>query len=73
MKTYFVLEFQASGSARATMIPYAFDTLPEAEEKFHQVAAAAAVSNIVYHSVRLVDEKGAEVKEPEIYRHPATT
>ena len=64
---YIVLEIQKNGDAMTHLVSQ-HDTLQEAESKFHQVLAAAAVSTVNVHSAVLIEENGA-VLRTECYKH----
>ena len=68
---YIVLEIQKNGDAMAHLVSQ-HDTLQEAESKFHQVLAAAAVSSVDKHSAVLIEENGALLRT-ECYEHREAT
>lgn len=68
---YIVLEIQKSGDAMAHIVTQ-HETLQEAESKFHQVLAAAAVSSVGKHSAVLIEENGALLRT-ECYEHEGAT
>ena len=64
---YILLEIQASNDAAST-IATAFDTLNEANSRYHTILAAAAVSSVPTHTAVLLSEDGKLLKS-ECYRH----
>jgi hypothetical protein len=66
---YYVIEIQtnADGTSGNLVFPYAEKA--DAEEKFHQVAAVAAKSAVLVHTVVMMTREGAFVKN-ESYTHP---
>ena len=66
---YLVIELQTNNDNVSTVVTQ-HDTLPEAEQKYHQVLMYAAVSNIEYHGAMLMNSQGAVYKQ-ECYNHPA--
>lgn len=66
---YFVLEIQKTNDTTAPHILTAHSDLFEAEQKYHTVLAAAAVSNVPVHSAVIISDTGYTVKGPESYRH----
>lgn len=68
---FIVLEIQKSNSGSVAIVPPAsYEDRNNAEEKFHQSLAAAAVSNIDVHSVVLLSDKG-EWLDGKTYYHGA--
>lgn len=63
---YLVLELQ-QGETLA-QLAFAYDTLPEAEQKYHQILSFAAVSDMPIHSAVLLDSSGYTLKR-ESYVH----
>lgn len=64
---YIVIEIQAADSTAATII----DTYPDrntAEQKYHQILAAAAVSSVQTHSAVMLTQDGTKLKG-ETYHH----
>lgn len=55
---YIVLEIQTEESGKVSTLVTAHDTEPKALQKYHTVLAAAAVSNVKYHSAVLLDDQG---------------
>ena len=54
---YIVIELQTSGDSVANIVT-SFDTLAQAESKYHSVLAAAAVSQLDAHSASLLTSDG---------------
>ena len=63
---YTVIELQ-NGVVGANV--WTYDTINAAENKYHTVLAAAAVSAVEVHSAALLNDSGLLVKH-ESYRHP---
>lgn len=63
---YTVIEMQ-NGVVGANV--WTYDTINAAENKYHTVLAAAAVSAVEVHSAALLNESGLCVKH-ESYKHP---
>lgn len=66
---YIVLEIQVWDSV-ATIIN-SYNSRNEAESRYHQVLAAAAISEVPKHSAVLMDEIGQTIKN-ETYTHGVT-
>ena len=66
---YYVLEFQTGGEVDA-VIPVYYTDRAIAEQKYHQVLAAAAVSSVPKHGVIMVTSDMFEVKKEMAYRAP---
>lgn len=66
---YIVMELQANASGQLGNFVWAFDTLPQAESKYHSVLSAAAVSQIPIHSAVILDERGNVLMNTS-YDHP---
>lgn len=64
---FIVIEIQMIGETIATLT-YQFNTLNEAEAKYHSILAAAAVSALPMHSAALLTNAGTLVKS-EYYDH----
>lgn len=67
---YVVVELQDNGTTVANNV-WAFSDVSVAEQKFHMVAAAAAVSNVPYHSAVMLNSHGEFIKR-EPYEHDAS-
>lgn len=65
---YIVLEIQRSGESTLACLNWTFVDRNVAEQKYHQVLAAAAVSEIELHSAVLLSETGYRIKG-ESYDH----
>lgn len=66
---YFVIEIQNNADGTSGNLVFGFDNKPDAEAKFHTVAAAAAVSTVQVHAVAMLTREGVLVKR-ESYTHP---
>ena len=64
---YFVVETQVDNGV-GTCIPLAFTDRDQAEAKYHQLLAVAAVSNVDKHGVILMNEDLFVIKK-EVYVH----
>lgn len=64
---YVVIELQDKGSQVANIVT-AFDSVYQAEQKYHQTLAAAAVSDIPCHSAVMVNSEGGFIKS-ECFKH----
>jgi hypothetical protein len=58
---YIVIELQKTADGSIANIATAYDTLNQAYQKFHQVLAYAAVSNLPVHACTMLDETGMYV------------
>ena len=63
---YIVMEIQKSSTASTIVNTY--DTLNEAENKYHTILAYAAISNVPKHSAVLLTEEGDYIKH-ECFEH----
>ena len=67
---YLVIEFQYTGEHIAIPAPTEHTTINDANQKWHQIMAAAAVSNVPKHGALIIDETGLVIRR-ECYEHPA--
>lgn len=67
MMKYLVVEIQKTGEQIANIVT-AHNTRNEAESKFYQVLAAAAISSVPKHSASLLTENGVCIRN-ESYEH----
>lgn len=65
---YIVIELQKNEQGVVSNIVTAFDTLAEAESKYHSILASAAISKIPVHSAIIVSEEAFAVKS-QCYKH----
>ena len=65
---YLVIEIQTTAGGSVAQIVTIHDTKAEAEQKYHQVLSYAAVSDLAYHSVVILNAKG-EWEKGETYNH----
>ena len=64
---YVVIELQDMGSQVANLVtPY--DSVNQAEQKYHEVLSAAAVSQVPVHSAIMLNSEGQYIKS-EAYDH----
>ena len=66
---YLVLEIQKTNDTTEAHILTSHEDLFAAEQQYHTVLAAAAVSNVPVHSAVILSDTGRTVKGPESYRH----
>lgn len=64
---YVVMELQDNGTQVANIVN-AYDSVNAAEQKYHQVLAAAAVSPVACHSAVMMNSEGMYIKS-ESYKH----
>lgn len=64
---YIVIEIQATDTTASTLVN-SYSDRSLAEQKYHNVLAAAAVSNVPVHSAVMLTSDGTRVKG-EVYRH----
>lgn len=67
---YIVIEMQTTNGVTSSLKD-TFSDYPHAEQKFHTVLAAAAVSDITIHSASMLTERGNLVKYECYDRTPA--
>lgn len=65
---YIVIELQKNDQGVVSNIVTPFDTLAEAESKYHSILASAAISKIPVHSAIIVSEEAFPVKY-QCYKH----
>lgn len=66
---FIVIELQTSGTQTANLVT-SHTTLAEAEAKYHNVLAAAAVSSLDAHGAIMVNDRCVPIKH-ECYTHTA--
>ena len=54
---YIVIELQTTGGQTANLV-YAYNTLAEAESKFHAILSSAAISTVPVHAAAILDDHG---------------
>ena len=68
---YIVIELQ-TGSGATAVLTNTYADYPHAEQKYHLVLSAAAVSNVPVHSAVMLNERGQLVKyESYVHEEPA--
>ena len=67
---YIVLEIQKNAEGQAGVIPVVYDTLREAEGRFHQILAVAAQSQLPVHAAAVLTEDGRHLRS-ECYQRAA--
>ena len=79
---YIVMEFQTTAADATSVITTVHTTREEAEQKYHMILSAAAVSGLKYHGALLMNAFGDLYKNehypeiwpgPEIVPEPETT
>lgn len=69
MNQYYVIEIQNNADGTSGNFVWGFANRNDAEEKFHTVAAFAAKSSVLVHTVVMLTRTGTNVKN-ESYTHP---
>ena len=64
---FVVIELQKTGESLANLVT-AHESRDEAEQKYHAVLSAAAVSSVSAHSAVMLDDTGHQLKR-ETYFH----
>lgn len=67
--TYIVIELQKNAQGSVANIVTQHTTRNDAESKYHQILAAAAVSTVYQHSAVLLTDAGQEICH-QSYTHP---
>lgn len=65
---FIVVEIQKDAKGVVGNIVNSYETLAEAESKYHSILAAAAVSDLPCHSAIIVSEEGFPVAH-QCYKH----
>ena len=65
---FFVLEIQKPKEGNAAYLMHTADTAQQAESVYHQVLAAAAISNVYVHSAVIITDEGMTLSA-ESYKH----
>lgn len=65
---YIVIELQTINDSQVANIVNAYTEQKVAEQKYHTILAAAAVSSLPCHAAVMLDEKGRMIKS-EYYTH----
>ena len=65
---YIVIELQTINDSQVANIVNAYTDQKVAEQKYHTILAAAAVSSLPCHAAVMLDEKGRMIKS-EYYTH----
>lgn len=66
---YIVSEFQTNAGTTA-ILNYTYTEQPIAEQKYHEILAAASISSVEIHAASIFDEFGCVYKN-EFYVHAA--
>lgn len=64
---YLVIELQTNGDTMANLA-WAYSSKEQAEQKYHTVLAAAAVSTVETHTALIMNAEGTVIKR-ETYKH----
>lgn len=67
---YFICEVQTTDGVGAMLPPLTADTIQEAESKYHQILAYAAVSQVPKHGAIIFDEECLPIQS-QCYKHPS--
>lgn len=73
---YIVMEFQTTAADATSVLTTVHSTREEAEQKYHMILSAAAVSGLKYHGALLMNAFGDLYKNehyPELMPEPETT
>lgn len=70
MAKYIVIEIQTTAEGNVSILKDSYAGRPEAEQKYHTVLAAAAVSNVAVHVGVLMTNEGFVI-ESRKYEHDA--
>lgn len=65
---HFIIEIQKTETGAAIVPPVGYDNREQAEQKYHNTLAAAAVSQVPAHTVLMINDTGDVVKA-ETYYH----
>ena len=68
---FIVIEIQSTGDNVSTIVNK-HDTLPEAQQKYHNILAAAAVSKVPIHTAMIIEPTGNTVRV-ECFAHAQET
>ena len=71
-EVYIVIEMQISKEGAVGNIVTVYNDMNEADSKYHQILAAAAVSNVYRHTATMLNERGDTIK-CESYKHVTAT
>lgn len=66
---YIVIEIQKNQNGQVATLVNSYEDRNTAEQKYHQVLAAAAVSSLLVHTATMLTEDGYQIKH-ETYSHP---
>lgn len=65
---YLVIEIQQNQDGTVGNNVWAFDSVNDAEAKYHAVLSACAVSNVACHSCDMINSEGLFIKS-ECFKH----
>ena len=65
---FVVIELQKMSETQIANIVTAYESRNEAEQKYHQILSAAAVSSVPVHSATMLEDTGYLIKN-ECYEH----
>ena len=66
---FIVIEIQKNQNGQVATLVNSYEDRNTAEQKYHQVLAAAAVSSLPVHTAAMLMEDGYQIKH-ESYSHP---
>ena len=59
---YIVIELQTNASGQVANIVSTYDTRAQADNKYHTILAAAAVSSVPVHAATMINEEGYPIQ-----------
>ena len=68
-KTYIVIELQTNSNGTIGSLTYSFADINTAENKYHTILAAAAVSNLPCHAAVMIQNDGLILKADRYYHN----
>ena len=69
---FIVIEIQVNSEGQLAHIVTSYNNLPQAQQQFYTILAAAAVSSVPKHSAVILDQMGVLVAR-DGFQHPVTT
>ena len=72
MNNYYAIEIQSNADGTSGFLPYGYEAQGDAEGKYLALREAARQSNVLVHTVMLIDNKGNTL-EKKTYTHPVET
>lgn len=68
---YIVLELQTYADGTTGNIIWSYDSILQAESRYHAVLSAAAISQVPIHAAVILDERGEKLANAS-YDHPVS-